>query len=662
MLITLTLAASLLTSGVFGWEPTGNQLAGGVVNVARGASDGVGGALVLWTDYNRESTNSRDVAAQRISVAGGVSPGWPIGGRLIADSTTLEAPDAAAAGTAGDAFLLWHRSYNDEDLYLTHALVDGAIDPAWPAYGLGVAVGPASARTSMMVPDGSGGVFLSWHEEAFLAPTYATRTARLLRVLPSGGIAPGWPAGGLLIASAKPGAEIRQIVPDGAGGCFVTWMQNDSGVGNFARAKRILADGTPAPGWPTAGVLVCEFAARQFPTLDGCAIADGTGGIYVAWDDDREDPHTSAVAYYGDIFMTRLLADGTRAVGWPATGLPIHVGPGAQWDARMCTDGAGGALVVWTDRNSGNPFLSRVTPSGALAAGWQVGGDRLCSAPGTAENVRLASDGAGGAYAGWSNYTGDYHAIAQHMRSDATLAPGWVLAGAPLVDLPIFHDEQYVSIFPSTPGSAIMTWADCRDGVTPCSSIRAQKLVTDGLVPTALALQSVEADAHSVRLAWWGSSAAEGAFVVERSADGEAWTRLGLANIESAERLTYEDREVVAGQRLAYRLLDASGRVVVAAAWVEVPQVLEFALAGARPNPARLGALTVELSLAQQASGTLELLDLAGRRVAWRDLASLGPGRHTLPFPETASLAPGMHWLRLRQGARETTARVVLTR
>jgi hypothetical protein len=72
-----------------------------------------------------------------------------------------------------------------------------------------------------------------------------------------------------------------------------------------------------------------------------------------------------------------------------------------------------------------------------------------------------------------------------------------------------------------------------------------------------------------------------------------------------------------------------------------------LALLGAQPNPARQD-LTVSYSLAQSgARGTLELLDLAGRRVAWRDLSGEAAGRHQVRLLERQALQPGVYMLRL---------------
>jgi hypothetical protein len=79
-------------------------------------------------------------------------------------------------------------------------------------------------------------------------------------------------------------------------------------------------------------------------------------------------------------------------------------------------------------------------------------------------------------------------------------------------------------------------------------------------------------------------------------------------------------------------------------------QLPALALLGAQPNPARQD-LSVSYSLAVSgARGTLELLDLAGRRVAWRDLSGESAGRHQVRLIERQSLQPGVYMLRLSHG------------
>jgi hypothetical protein len=70
----------------------------------------------------------------------------------------------------------------------------------------------------------------------------------------------------------------------------------------------------------------------------------------------------------------------------------------------------------------------------------------------------------------------------------------------------------------------------------------------------------------------------------------------------------------------------------------------------------------VGLTLPDALGARLDVIDLAGRRVASRDLAGLGPGRHVVPLDETASLAPGVYTLRLASGGTVRMARLCVVR
>ena len=92
----------------------------------------------------------------------------------------------------------------------------------------------------------------------------------------------------------------------------------------------------------------------------------------------------------------------------------------------------------------------------------------------------------------------------------------------------------------------------------------------------------------------------------------------------------------------------------------EGPHVLSIRKVG--PNPATQGQLTVEFALRDGSPARLELLDVAGRVLRTRDIASPTPGGHMLEFSEAAALRPGIYFLRLRQSGSESRARVAITR
>ena len=87
-----------------------------------------------------------------------------------------------------------------------------------------------------------------------------------------------------------------------------------------------------------------------------------------------------------------------------------------------------------------------------------------------------------------------------------------------------------------------------------------------------------------------------------------------------------------------------------------------LALLGAWPNPARQD-LAVSLALPSSATrGTLELLDLAGRRVAFRDLAGLGAGRHQITLLDHQRVTPGIYLVRLTHDGERKSMKVAVLR
>ena len=95
--------------------------------------------------------------------------------------------------------------------------------------------------------------------------------------------------------------------------------------------------------------------------------------------------------------------------------------------------------------------------------------------------------------------------------------------------------------------------------------------------------------------------------------------------------------------------------------WVEMPSMYALKLEGFRPNPATSGA-TISFALPDAAPATLQLHDVAGRKVFSREVGSLGPGMHVIRLADQVRLGPGMYWLRLIREDRVLTAKGIVTR
>jgi hypothetical protein len=185
----------------------------------------------------------------------------------------------------------------------------------------------------------------------------------------------------------------------------------------------------------------------------------------------------------------------------------------------------------------------------------------------------------------------------------------------------------------------------------------------DGAVGIQLTLVSTEAHPDRVILAWQGTNAASLTATVERrSASGE-FSVLGSASADGTDRLLYEDSTVTPGARHAYRLSYAEDGVErhTVEAWVEVPVAPALALEGFVPNPSIRNA-SVALTLPESGRATLEIVDVAGRRVFHREVGALGAGRHVVKLDSTTALRPGVYLIRLTQGRSTVHARGVVTR
>ncbi len=84
-------------------------------------------------------------------------------------------------------------------------------------------------------------------------------------------------------------------------------------------------------------------------------------------------------------------------------------------------------------------------------------------------------------------------------------------------------------------------------------------------------------------------------------------------------------------------------------------------LRGAVPNPTS-GDPAVSFTLPGSGPARLDLLDLAGRGLASREVGDLGPGTHVARFGLTRRLAPGVYLVRLTRTGRSRTVRIAVVR
>ncbi len=314
----------------------------------------------------------------------------------------------------------------------------------WAMDGAPLTLVPGGQYTPNVVSDGVGGAIVVWQDDRNGASDiYAQRVNSKGAAL--------WAANGVALCTA-PGtqwvlAQWSAIVSDGAGGAILVWQDDRSGTGDVY-VQRVNSAGVPQ--WAADGVPVCVAAnLQEFPV----AIADGSGGVVVAWQDYRGGTNY-------DVYAQRVNAAG--AVQWTANGVLLCADGTDQDSHQITSDGSSGAIVTWRDWRYGaadhDIFAQRINGTGALQ--WSPSGNSMCSAFGNQQLPQLVSDGAGGAVIGWSDYrtTTNWDIYAQRVNPSGT--PLWGSTGAALcVDS---QDQRWPAISTDGKGGAVVAWHDFR--------------------------------------------------------------------------------------------------------------------------------------------------------------------------------------------------------
>jgi hypothetical protein len=199
------------------------------------------------------------------------------------------------------------------------------------------------------------------------------------------------------------------------------------------------------------------------------------------------------------------------------------------------------------------------------------------------------------------------------------------------------------------------------EGAVP--ALRGEICFGKGVVtPVTISLADVEAEPGHVLLTWYAAERGFEANVERRTTNG-AWSRLGAVTSDGAGWLRYADRDVVAGENYAYRLAysRAGQEEFTSELWVEVPNTLALALGGLQPNPA-VAELVAAFTLPRAEPASLDLIDLAGRRIVSKDVGSLGAGNHRMRIAESGAVSPGVYWLVLQQGSERKVTRALVIR
>ncbi|MBN1884712.1 MAG: hypothetical protein JW876_04210 [Candidatus Krumholzibacteriota bacterium] len=546
-------------------------------------SDGLGGAIIVWQDYR---AGNGDLYAQRVTSAG--DPGWGAAGMAVCDDPgQQEFFRQTISDGAGGVIVVWmdHRD-GGTDVYAQR--IDGAGNRAWAAGGVAVSNGATDDFFPLVAADGAGGAIVAWQvgqgDESVVCAS---------RILADG--TPGWAGDVVVRGGGAP--RVPVMVPDGAGGAIVAWIEDGSGAGAIV-AQRIDADGAARWG---GGVAVCvEGDVRS--SFDACG--DGLGGAVFVWHDLRGGDY--------DIYAQRI--DAAGAILWASGGLAVCQAANDQWFPRVVLTDPGGVVALWTDlRDEGNDvYAQRIALSGSTS--WIAGGRAVIAAPGHQVNPRLVADGVGGACVAWQDgRSGEYDVYAQ--RIDAAGEPLWETGGVAICTDP--GDQRLPELGADGAGGAIVAW----EGESIDADVFCTRVTADGdFVATAVAAWSASPSDGAIVVSWALAPGGDHPdfLLLRREAASEIWIDLAAAAIDfDGEAYAVHDTDIVPGRSYVYRLdaIEDGERVILFETGAVSVPAAPFALRQNTPNPFN-PVTTIRYSLAASGFVRLAVYDAAGRRIA----------------------------------------------
>jgi hypothetical protein len=188
-----------------------------------------------------------------------------------------------------------------------------------------------------------------------------------------------------------------------------------------------------------------------------------------------------------------------------------------------------------------------------------------------------------------------------------------------------------------------------------------------GGLPTAVtvSLMTSEATADHARIEWYWAGGNGASATVYRRTGTTAWVAVGTVTADGTGKMALVDRAVTPGTKYGYRLgvsRDANAPAYLGETWLTIPVTVELALRGFQPNPAGED-VSVAFALAGSGPARLDVFDVHGRRVATRDVGTMGAGAHVVRLQSAARLVPGVYLLRLSlPGQTLTTRGVIMSR
>jgi hypothetical protein len=544
----------------------------------------------------------------------------------------------------------------------------------WAPDGVVLCAGVNNQFSPQAIPDGVGGAFVTWGDtRSGTSDIYAQRVN-------GQGVVQWLPANGVAVRVATNNQTDPRIVSDASGGAIIVWVEQRNNGSTDVYAQRI--DATGAALWGVSPIIVCSATNDQQSIS---AIPDGAGGAIFAWQDARGGSFSVA-----DIYAQRVNSAGV--VQWITDGVAVCTAADQQSLPVLVSDGAGGAIVAWSDNRSGTNrdiYSRRVTNAGALQ--WTANGVAVCTAASEQDSPAIAVDAAGGAVIAWTDArNGSTDIYAQRMNGLG--AAQWTPDGVAVCTAANGQNDPQII---ADNGGALLLWNDARDSGTTDVDIYAQRLSASGApqwTGDGVAVCTAINQQVFARMTPDGSGGAVAAWMDTRNgglnydmyaqrikpAGTMQWPANGVALCNAANGqfnptlasdgfggaiVAWQDLRNGTTYDIYANRITQSGAIPTAIG--STPPAPSFLIGDAFPNPFS-AETTFDVSLPRAADVRMEIFDVGGRRVRGQNLGRLTSGTRRLSFDgrgdDTRQLPSGVYFVRVRAGNETATRKLVIQR
>lgn len=335
---------------------------------------------------------------------------------------------------------------------------------AWPTSNLPVCLASNKQMKTGCATDGSGGSYVVWQDYR-KDPNVNYSDIYAMRLTAAGTPAPGWPTDGAPVCTTAAGIQNYDpvLVGDGNGGIIVAFFSARGSPHGGMYAQRL--DSSGAPQWTNNGVLLSGTAG--YPASDHAITPDGSGGAFVAWQDNRIDS--------AKVFAQHITSAGV--LQWSSDGIPACSAQISAILPSVAADNAGGIVVAWTGWRG--LLAQRVNSAGDRM--WGSSGIQVSTSPYSqipTRNAGVASDDAGGAYIGWddNDASDSSNVFVQHLAASGVVSPSWPVYGVRVSPDPSpTHFQASPKLCADGTGGVVLTFRESRN-----LGARAQRVGFDG--------------------------------------------------------------------------------------------------------------------------------------------------------------------------------------